>query len=197
MVETVGGVIALSPRGIKVEGDDWRVMSRNWVVVIPGHDDGDLQKVLQCGVKKCVFARETGETGYKHWQGYVEFDKPRRATSWQHWMTKGYVAVRTHTQMAAVTYCRKGGDVVRDDFPSYEQKQAVAAKKKEAGEVEAEVVKRLQRGQSIREIHRDHPVYVYRNHGMMAKYQKLLRYMKDVEENPDEEYDAAMANNFV
>lgn len=63
-------------------------------------------------VKYIIFAKEVGESGTPHLQGYVHFMNARRFTSVRRLLTEAHVEIRRGTVEEAIVYCKKDGDWV-------------------------------------------------------------------------------------
>lgn len=132
-----------------------------------------------CGLEVCP------TSGREHFQGVISFAEPRHFGWWRNeGMPELHAKKCIKSEVANVAYCMKDGNI-KIKFPEkiiedYMVKNEASKKRKtrhyEAGEVEKETVFRIRSGDSIKSIHEDHPIYVYRNHRMMRSYCAMLEF---------------------
>lgn len=85
--------------------------SRNWCFTLNNYTDDDLQWVSTYGYSYCIFAKEVGESGTPHLQGYMEFPSVKLLTTLHNAHPRVHWEMRKGTQEQAIAYCRY------DDYP--------------------------------------------------------------------------------
>lgn len=160
--------------------------SRAWCFTDFALERVDAWKALE--PKVLVIALEEGnETKKQHLQGYIRFDKVIRLSYLISRIGVGFHAEpRIASEAAAIQYIMDV-DAYKSSSPfAHEKSQGVilvdhgvdiperARKKARKETVEEEVVRRLDEGESIQDIRKNHRVYVYRHWKMMRSYVRLL-----------------------
>lgn len=90
--------------------------ARGWVFTINNYTDADVSTVKNVECRALVAGREVGESGTKHIQGVVFFDKQVRINHLKRVIgERGHYEAMRGTWEEAAKYCRKDGDMIRDE----------------------------------------------------------------------------------
>lgn len=84
---------------------------RNYCFTLNNYTGEDMDEILNdWGAKYVIFGKETGKSGTKHLQGYVEWKSPRSLLSMKKLNPRIHWEVRAGTAKQAIEYCKKEGD---------------------------------------------------------------------------------------
>jgi len=95
------------------------MVSRAWCFTLNNYDELDitqlriykpLQFFSNTDIRYCIFGKETGESGTKHLQGYIELSKPQRLSGMKKILDKAHWEIRRGSREQARDYCKKDGD---------------------------------------------------------------------------------------
>ena len=83
---------------------------RNAVFTLNNYTDADIDALRELGVdcKYLIAAREVGESGTPHLQGYLELEKQWRFSALKDKIPRAHIEPRRGTAAQADAYCRKG-----------------------------------------------------------------------------------------
>lgn len=129
--------------------------------------DEDVRRLDSLSPPTLVVGREVcPKTGRVHFHAYVRFGAARSFQSLHLHFPNAHIEPRLGTEVQAIEYCKKDGVVVVNRVSDLVSDGALE-RRKQAGEVEAEVHRRLRAGETIRACWEDHPVYCARNMRML------------------------------
>lgn len=84
-----------------------------WCYTVNNYTDDDILRFEAIeNVARHVCAKEVGESGTPHLQGYIRFKNAQRFSWWKNQFPKAHVEARRGTEQEAVDYCLKDGEVV-------------------------------------------------------------------------------------
>lgn len=141
--------------------------SRNWVFT-----ENNPAGLLDCddwpGLKFCVYQLEVGESGTEHFQGYCEFENPVRLATLQLCIPGAHWEVRRGTAQQARLYASKEDTRVEGPF-EWGTPSAQGAR----SDLE-EVARRLQDGESVRDVAIAFPSQYIRYSSGFTRFQALI-----------------------
>lgn len=112
-------VILKTPGSVLETDANLGFRSRRWSFTLNNYTTEETAHIAQYFEHCWCVGMEVGEEGTPHLQGYVEIPNPKALTS-----LKRIVGERAHLEpaykhrTANLQYCRKGGNMLRDDFPT-------------------------------------------------------------------------------
>lgn len=130
-----------------------------------------------------VFAREVGESGTPHLQGYIRFKKPCRLSWWKNTLPRLHVEARRGTEQQAWDYCLKDGDVVHTQG----QPMATQQYPNQDAEISA-VIEEIESGSSFVDIRARHKVFVFKKRRLVMDYMKDERLIQGERDPLEEEF---------
>lgn len=142
--------------------------SRNWLFT-ENNPEGLLDPEDWPGLKFCVYQLEVGEQGTEHFQGYCEFENPVRLATLQDCIPGAHWEVRRGTAQQAREYCMKEDTRVEGPF-EWGTPSAQGAR----SDLE-EVARRLQDGESVRDVAIAFPSQYIRYSNGFARFQQLIQ----------------------
>lgn len=148
-----------------------RNVRASWCFTInnPTDDDDPLQWE---GVKYCIYQEEKGDNDTKHYQGYVEWSKPKRLTAVKKINARAHWEPRKGTAEQAIAYCSK--EDTRVDGPW--EKGAKSAGPGFRTDIH-QIGERIKQGERVSAIAGDHP-------GMYIQYGKGFHALASILNEP-------------
>lgn len=133
-------------------------MSRAWCYTWNNYRDEDIVALESLEALRHVAAREVGESGTPHIQGYIRFAKPQRFSWWKNQFPSVHVEPRHGTEAEASAYVLKDGDVIidigTDIKPDLKRTRENAA---------MDCIQMMESGATIREVYLAHPTFYFFN----------------------------------
>jgi len=158
-------------------------------------DDDDVDRALSYykeldGVVGAEVCDQVGESGNRHLQGFLKFNRQVYGSTLMKLRIPTHWSPMYKNEVAGLKYCgpKRGtvvweyGEFIRGRLE--DEQESTQARKKVKQNVEIEVVARLDSGETIESIRREHPVYVYRNKRLMVDHVRWLR-LQGVVDNQD------------
>jgi len=93
-------------------------MSRSYCITLNNYSDDDLDNLKLINCRYLIVGKETGASGTRHLQGYIEFDRPHRIKAVSKMIPKAHLEKRMGTREQARTYCMKDNDFL--EFGNWE-----------------------------------------------------------------------------
>lgn len=94
--------------------------SRNYCFTLNNYEDSDLENLQNPDtLSLCsylIYAKEVGESGTPHLQGYVVFHKPTRLSACKKFLPRAHFEVRKGSHLQALKYCQKPDTPKEDIF---------------------------------------------------------------------------------
>lgn len=134
-------------------------LSRAWCYTLNNYTDDDIIKLESLDSLVHICARERGENGTPHLQGYIRWKKPQRFSWWKNQFPRAHVEIRRGSEDQAVAYCRKDGDLVIEKVP--ETPEESSCKKTRTQETCDDVCDMLESGRTMREIYMAHRSFYF------------------------------------
>nr|WPR18796.1 MAG: hypothetical protein [Chemarfal virus 250] len=95
--------------------------SRNFTFTMNNYTDTTLVDTVEC--KYIIYGKEVGESGTPHLQGFISFESMRHFKPVCKLLPGCHVEI-ARSALAAVAYCKKGGDYVERGVPPLPPKEA-------------------------------------------------------------------------
>lgn len=150
-----------------------RFKSRSWVLTLWKMDDVERLKRLEAPVV-VVGEEQAPSTGRTHYHAYIRFANPRSFRSLHLQFPDAHLEPLRATELNAVEYVKKDGKVLVERIPACGLVPVVRETAQKAGEVEVEVLRRLREGETVRAIHAEHPIFVFRHMRLLRAYVRML-----------------------
>lgn len=146
------------------------VQARHWVFTV-NNPQGDIYPEEWSDCRYACWVLEMGESGTPHFQGYVEFSKPKRRSAVSRCLPHAYLAPRERSREAARAYAMKKSPGFMDgpwEFGSFEA--GGAGRRNDLKVVQAA----LDAGTSMEQIARDHFSQWVKYGNAFARYQTMV-----------------------
>lgn len=92
--------------------------SRNWSFTLNNYTEKHVEKIMAQNIGKIIVGKETGNSGTKHLQGYLELTNPRTLTGLKKALEINEIHLEPSykNRHANMNYCLKDNDILRNDF---------------------------------------------------------------------------------
>lgn len=135
------------------------MQSRAWCYTVNNYSEAEIEAVKAFPADKVlvhICAKEVGESGTPHLQGYVRFDKNQRSSAMKKLLPRAHIERRHGSEKQAFDYCKKGGEIVveigepseREEFPTRDSEAKA-------------ILHKINEGTTWNRLMEEHPVFTF------------------------------------
>lgn len=137
----------------------------SWCYTWNNYTEEDIVRLESIEALRHICAKEVGETGTPHLQGYIRFKDSKRFSWWKNQFPKVHVEVRKGTEEEAVAYCEKDGEIVINEG----EPEARPTGKRTREEIAQDVQTMAAEGASFKKICLKYPsLHLYNRRGVQG-----------------------------
>lgn len=157
-----------------------RASGRSWCYTLNNYSEDELVRLASIDCVKHVAAKEVGESGTPHVQGYIRFANTIRISWWKNQFPRVHAEVRLGSENQAWDYCTKDGNVFICIGEEREEPKPTNSKE----DTTLDVMDMIDSGSSMYSVRQKHPIFYFWNRSRIAEYKKDTEWWK-VHDNSD------------